>query len=734
MELWGGHECTVNRVGDAYRDQTWMTGHQHRIEDLAHFAALGITSLRYPVLWERIAPERPDRHDWRWTDERLAEIARLGMRPIAGLVHHGSGPRYTSLIDDNFPALLGQFAGAVAERYPHIEDWTPVNEPLTTARFSALYGHWYPHTRDEGLFWRALFNQIDGVRLAMKAIRRVNPAARLVQTEDLGRTYATEPLRWIADYNNHRRWATWDLLTGRVLPGHPMWADIERLGLGNRARAIADDPCPPDVIGINHYITSERFLDHRVNRYDLPPPADGYHDLTAARVLDPPPPGLSGVLREAWQRYGLPLAVTESHLGCTREEQMRWLWQSWHEGEALVREGVDLRAVTAWALLGSVDWNSLITEFADHYEPGPFDIRGGGEPRATAIAALLTTLGHGGEARAVMAAHPVLQEGGWWQRDVRLEHPPHAWTSERVPAVVSARKDTRPLVITGATGTLGQALAGGCELRGLDYLLTNRAMLPIEDRARVAAFLDEHRPWAVINAAGWVRVDDAEGEEAACLRANHDGAVALARACAERGIHCTLLSSDLVFDGQKDGAYLEDDQAAPLNAYGRSKAAMEAEALAVAPGTLAVRTAAFFSPYDEHNFAVAVERTLRRGERFLASDTVVTPTFVPDLVNATLDLAIDGAGGVWHLSNGEAVSWVEFGRRVALALGLDPALVVSATPAELGWRARRPVQAALGSARGAILPNLEHAIERFAAARRGSADADEVFDLSLAAE
>ena len=80
---------------------------------------------------------------------------------------------------------------AVARRYPWVEDYTPVNEPLTTARFSGLYGHWYPHGRDDRTFARALLNQCRAVVLAMRAIRAVNPAARLVQTEDLGRTYST---------------------------------------------------------------------------------------------------------------------------------------------------------------------------------------------------------------------------------------------------------------------------------------------------------------------------------------------------------------------------------------------------------------------------------------------------------------------------------------------------------------------------------------------------------------
>ena len=152
LDLWGGHECTVNRVGDRFLDQTVLSGHETRLTDLDLFAELGVKALRYPVLWERIAPDHPDERDWRWTDERLSRLQALNITPIAGLVHHGSGPRYTHLLDPGFSGGLASHARAVAERYPWIEDWTPVNEPLTTARFSALYGHWYPHVRDEAAF------------------------------------------------------------------------------------------------------------------------------------------------------------------------------------------------------------------------------------------------------------------------------------------------------------------------------------------------------------------------------------------------------------------------------------------------------------------------------------------------------------------------------------------------------------------------------------------------------
>ena len=218
LELWGGLECTVNRVGDSYFDQVKRTGHHERLEDLDLFAGLGIKKLRYPVLWERT--EREGELDWAWTDERLERLRELGVTPIAGLVHHGSGPLHTSLIDPEFPEKLSNYARAVAERYPWIENYTPVNEPLTTARFSALYGHWYPHGKSDRLFACALLQQCRGIVLAMREIREVNPAARLIQTEDLGKTFSTPKMAYQAHFDNERRWLTFDLLCGRVGPDH----------------------------------------------------------------------------------------------------------------------------------------------------------------------------------------------------------------------------------------------------------------------------------------------------------------------------------------------------------------------------------------------------------------------------------------------------------------------------------------------------------------------------------
>lgn len=705
LELWGGIECTRNRVGDEFFDQVAWSGHADRPDDLERMAALGIRTLRYPVLWEWAVDDDPG--GWSWADDRLPQLRDLGVRPVVGLVHHGSGPRHTRLDAPTFAAGLARFAGRLAERFPWLDLFTPVNEPLTTARFAGLYGHWFPHGRDNATFARALLNQCRAVVLAMRAVRRVNPFARLVQTEDLGQTHATPALRYQADFENERRWLTFDLLCGRVDRCHPLASYFDSAGLAEWEWAwFADNPCPPDIVGVNHYLTSERYLDEDVGRY--PPGCRGgngrvvYADVEAVRagcVLA----GAEGVLRQAWERYRLPLAVTEVHLGCTREDQVRWAAEVWQAARRARAAGADVRAVTLWALLGSFDWDTLVTKPRGHYEPGVFDLRSpGNKPRPTALAGLARELAAGKE-----PSHPCLGSPGWWHRPERLYHP--------VPGPGSAAGEAgRPLLIAGATGTLGRAFGRLCAGRGIPVRLLGRGEFDITSPAGVAAALAAHRPWAVVNAAGYVRVDDAEREPERCLHENALGPRVLAEACAGAGIGLLTFSSDLVFDGRAAMPYAESAGVCPLSVYGRSKAEAERAVQAAHPGALVVRTSAFFGPWDRFNFVAAALQALRGGGAFAAADDLyVSPTYVPDLVHASLDLLLDGEAGVWHLANAGAVTWADLASRAARGAGLDETAVEGRPAATFGWPAPRPAYSALCSERGYLLPALDDALGRY---------------------
>lgn len=413
LEVWGGVECTCNRVGDRYFDQMELSGHDVRPGDFERFSELGIRTVRAGVLWERF--EQND--GWGWHDAYLSSIRAAGVKPIAGLVHHGSGPRSTSLLDPEFPEKLAAYAEAVANRYPWIEAYTPVNEPNTTARFSGMYGVWYPHKRSRRSYLRALLNELKGTVLSMEAVRRVRPDARLIQTDDLGTICGTPELRATWELMDLRQWLPFDLLCGRVDRWHPMFRYLRDAGIGEREILwFAEHPCPPDVVGVNYYVTSDRFIDHRLELYSADQrSAEGpFVDVESVRVREDGIAGFRSVMRNAYARYGIPVAITEVHLGCDVEEQIRWLVDAWRDAIEVRQDGVNCVALTVWALLGSFYWNQLVTVENGHYEPGAFDVSAG-EPRETALAEVVRQIAAGKD-----PMHEALDGCGWWQREDRI--------------------------------------------------------------------------------------------------------------------------------------------------------------------------------------------------------------------------------------------------------------------------------------------------------------------------
>ena len=709
IDIWGGLECTYNRVNDSYLDQLVFSGHYKRgSEDIKRFAELGIKALRYPVLWEKHAPEENITIDWSYSTARLNELKEANIAPIVGLVHHGSGPKYADFFDGSFASGLTEFAGKVAKQFPWVEYYTPVNEPLTTARFCGLYGHWYPHGKSSYAFLKILVEECKATVLAMQAIRKVNPAAKLVQTEDLGKTHSTSGLTYQANFENKRRWLSFDLLQGKVNEKHSMWGYLMEAGLSaEEILFFADNHCSPDIMGINHYITSERWLDERIENF--PEHSHGgngqvvYADVEAVRVGKNQGPKV--LLKETWERFGLPISVTEVHLHCTREEQLRWFNYVYQAANELHDEGVDIRAVTAWALLGSFDWCSLLTKQAGVYEAGLFDVRSA-EPRPTALTKLVKTLAAGND-----FLHPVMREDGWWNRSCAIQY----FLEENKHATCPKKTLTaNPLVIIGKTGTLAQAFSRICDFRGINHVVLGRQEVDISDVSDIERMVSHYKPWAIINTAGYIRVDDAENEREKCFMVNSVAPKFLSSVCSKLGIRFLTYSSDLVFDGKKKNPYLESDLVSPLNVFGQSKVVAEENVMANYPDALIIRTSAFFGPWDRQNFVHSALKALKNEDEFASpKDIVVSPTYVPDLVHTSLDLLLDEANGIWNITNNGSISWSVLATEVAKRSGYNPKYFREVTLPEMNFIAPRPTYTVLTSEKGFELPNLDNALDRF---------------------
>lgn len=662
VEIWGGIEGTINRVENRYIDQSIYSGHYNREGDIDLIASLGIRMLRYPVLWEKHQPQEERHIDWSHVAKNLERLKELSVEPIAGLVHHGSGPLFVNFFDGSFEKGLAGYARQVAERFPWLEYYTPVNEPLTTARFCGLYGHWYPHHRDDLAFYKILLSECKATVMAMKAIREINPRAKLVQTEDLSKTYSTPLLQYQADLENHRRWLSYDLLCGKADKQHPLWDYLTKeIGLtAKELQYFTENPCMPDICGFNYYVTSERFLDEDISRYpERCHGGNGLHRYADVELVRVPHGGDSGpavLLREAYDHVRLPIAVTECHLHCTRDEQLRWFHSMWQTVNNLHAEGLDIRALTAWSLLGAYGWDRLVTKPWGTYEPGVFDLRTG-KPRPTALAWLIREL-----SQKQTCDHPVLETAGWWERETRILYPGREAASRkgrpRKPAC-------RPLLVVEDSGSLSTSLDHICAERNIHHLLVRRQDLSTKSKDSVKKMIRKLNPWAVVHAGEY-----SSNSETACA-----SNVMLAEVCWEEQVKLAVLFSNLSYWAQPDDCK-EVDEVSPSLRDEQTGMHAHHEILEANKDALVIHTGNLFSPWDNINFITAALTSLKQGKKTMAAHDVYTSvTYVPDLVRETLDLLLDNESGIVYLTNEGKMTWADIVRNIAEMTGCNQALV-----------------------------------------------------------
>jgi dTDP-4-dehydrorhamnose reductase len=235
------------------------------------------------------------------------------------------------------------------------------------------------------------------------------------------------------------------------------------------------------------------------------------------------------------------------------------------------------------------------------------------------------------------------------------------------------------VLVTGASGQLGTDLVHGCAAAGDEVTACGHAELDLADRESVLRAVTTARPQVIVNAGAWTAVDACEGDPDRAFAVNALGARWITEAARLVGAHVVQVSTDYVFDGTKEGAYLEWDQTNPTSVYGRSKLGGEAE---IDPAHTIVRTAWVCGAHGP-NMVKTVLGLLDRPELAFVDDQHGCPTFTADLAPAIRRLAVARVPGVFHVTNQGATTWYGFVREILEAAGEDPGKVRPITTAEL---------------------------------------------------
>ena len=246
------------------------------------------------------------------------------------------------------------------------------------------------------------------------------------------------------------------------------------------------------------------------------------------------------------------------------------------------------------------------------------------------------------------------------------------------------------VLITGAAGQLGLDCIdafGDDEVVALD-----RHHLDVADEAAVWQVVAAAAPDVVVNAAAWTDVDACEDDPRRAHQVNALGPWWLARACAAVGARLVTVSTDYVFPDRRpsDGrGWCEFDPVAPLNAYGRSKAAGEQLVRETLRDHHIVRTAWLCGARGDNVVTRMLQRAREGAEIAVVDDQVGSPTFTRDLAAAVRRLVVAGRPGTVHLTNAGECSWFDLVVAAVEQAGMEAA-VARTTSAQLGRRAARP--------------------------------------------
>ncbi len=338
------------RPGHRSLDEYELMGHyEHWREDLQLSADLGLKAIRWGVPWYKVEPA-PGNFDWSWTDQVIPFLVEdLKILPVIDLMHYGC-PFWLKkeFAHKDYPQRVAAYAAAFAERYKSLLSWyTPLNEPIINALMCGMRGLWAPYLKGDKGYIRIMLQLARGIIRTVKALKDIDPSSVMVHVEATGLTRTVrEDLASLAREERFRGYLCYDLISGRLTHDHLLFSWLVRNGASPDAlEELAQNPIALDVVGLNFYpqwSTKLLYIDNRgrLAFSETEPEGDGFKEL----------------IRTYYERYDVPVMITETSAVGSDEVRERWLKSSLSMIKDLRSEGVPVIGYTWFPLFTMVDW------------------------------------------------------------------------------------------------------------------------------------------------------------------------------------------------------------------------------------------------------------------------------------------------------------------------------------------------------------------------------------------
>lgn len=316
--------------------------------DIDLVAETGVQAVRWGIPWHIVQPA-PDQWDWEWTDKALEHLVTVkGLTPILDLMHYGT-PMWldNSFINSSYPQRVAEYTSAVVARYKSlVRYYTPLNEPMVNASMSGYKAEWPPYLSGDDGYVKLALAIARGMVLTTRAIKSEQPDALTVQVEALWHTFTRdESLKARAALANARQFLCFNLATGR-LEDDPILAEYVREHGATDAQLdwFRRNAVSFDIFGANYYPWSYTELRQR---------PDGKAHTVVRRASGHK---IDIILREAWERYRMPIMITETSTNGDVKARAKWMDQTLETVGSLRSEGIPVIGYTWFPLFTMVDW------------------------------------------------------------------------------------------------------------------------------------------------------------------------------------------------------------------------------------------------------------------------------------------------------------------------------------------------------------------------------------------